>query len=203
MRFGLCGSRLCQLRILSGKDLNDKDSQVIRKALPTLFLTEMWERFSYYGMRALLVLYMTQSLHFADAKALSIYGYYTSTAYFMPLLGGWFADRLLGSKRAVLIGGIIIACGHFSLALTPLPFFYSGLVLVAAGTGLLKPNVSTMVADLYEDEDPRRDSGFSLFHMGINLGAFIAPLARCGRFLKDRGNLLAIIIIRRSLDVKL
>jgi len=102
-----------------------------------------------------------------------------------------------------LIGGIIIACGHFSLAVTPLPFFYSGLVLVAAGTGLLEPNVSTMVADLYEDEDPRRDSGFSLFYMGINLGAFIAPLARCGRFLKDRGNLMAIIIIRRSLDVKL
>jgi proton-dependent oligopeptide transporter, POT family len=149
------------------------------RGLPTLFLTEMWERFSYYGMRALLVLYMTQSLHFADAKALSTYGYYTSTAYFMPLLGGWFADRFLGSKRAVLIGGIIIACGHFSLALTPLPFFYSGLVLVATGTGLLKPNVSTMVGDLYEEEDPRRDSGFSLFYMGINLGAFIAPLV-CG-----------------------
>src|SRR6266480_1539658 len=89
MRFGLCRSRSCQLRILSGKDLNDKDSQVIREALPTLFLTEMWERLSYYGMRALLVLYMTQSLHFADAKALSICGYYTSTAYFVPLLGGW------------------------------------------------------------------------------------------------------------------
>jgi proton-dependent oligopeptide transporter, POT family len=149
------------------------------RGLPTLFLTEMWERFSYYGMRALLVLYMTQSLHFADAKALSIYGYYTSAAYFLPLLGGWLADRFLSSKRAVLIGGVIIACGHFSLALTPLPFFYAGLVLVATGTGLLKPNVSTMVGDLYEEEDPRRDAGFSLFYMGINLGAFIAPLV-CG-----------------------
>ena len=105
------------------------------RGLPTLFLTEMWERFSYYGMRALLVLYMTQALHFADAKALSIYGYYTSAAYFMPLLGGWLADRFLGSKRAVLVGGIIIACGQFSLALTPLPFFFAGLVLVATGTG--------------------------------------------------------------------
>lgn len=156
------------------------------RGLPTLFLTEMWERFSYYGMRALLVLYMTQSLRFADSKALSIYGYYTSAAYFLPLLGGWLADRFFGSKRAVLIGGIIIACGHFSLALSPLPFFYAGLILVATGTGLLKPNVSTMVGDLYEDDDPRRDSGFSLFYMGINLGAFIAPLV-CG-FLGQRVN---------------
>jgi len=149
------------------------------RGLPTLFLTEMWERFSYYGMRALLVLYMTQSLGFADAKALSIYGYYTSAAYFMPMLGGWLADRFFGSKRAVLIGGIVIACGHFSLALPWLPFFYGGLVLVATGTGLLKPNVSTMVGDLYAENDPRRDSGFSIFYMGINLGAFIAPLV-CG-----------------------
>jgi POT family proton-dependent oligopeptide transporter len=149
------------------------------RGLPTLFLTEMWERFSYYGMRALLVLYMTQSLRFADSKALSIYGYYTSAAYFLPLLGGWLADRFLGSKRAVLIGGIVIACGHFSLAFSPQPFFYAGLILVASGTGLLKPNVSTMVGDLYDENDPRRDAGFSLFYMGINLGAFIAPLV-CG-----------------------
>ena len=149
------------------------------RGLPTLFLTEMWERFSYYGMRALLVLYMTQALHFADGKALSIYGYYTSAAYFMPLLGGWLADRFFGARRAVFIGGVIIAGGHFSLALSPLPFFYTGLALVAIGTGLLKPNVSTMVGDLYQPEDPRRDSGFSLFYMGINLGAFIAPLV-CG-----------------------
>src|SRR5258705_6872674 len=99
--------------------------------LPTLFLTEIWERFSYYGMRALLVLYMTESLGFADAKALSVYGYYTSAAYFLPLLGGWLADRFLGSKRAVLVGGTIIACGHFALALAPLSFFYAGLIMVA------------------------------------------------------------------------
>src|SRR5262245_2651189 len=149
------------------------------RGLSTLFLTEMWERFSYYGMRALLVLYMTQSLGFADTKALSIYGYYTSSAYFLPLLGGWLADRYLGLKRAVLLGGIIIACGHFSLALAPLSFFYGGLILVAAGTGLLKPNVSAMVGELYDEHDPRRDAGFSVFYMGINLGAFVAPLV-CG-----------------------
>lgn len=149
------------------------------RGLSTLFFTEMWERFSYYGMRAILVLYMTQALQFADADALSIYGYYTSSVYFLPIFGGWIADKFLGAKRAVLFGGIIIACGHFSLAFSPLPFFYTGLVLVAFGTGLLKPNISTMVGDLYLEEDPRRDSGFSLFYMGINLGAFIAPLI-CG-----------------------
>jgi len=145
----------------------------------TLFFTEMWERFSYYGMRAILVLYMTQALRFTDEKAVSIYGYYTAAVYFLPILGGWIADRFLGAKRAVLVGGIIIACGHFSLAFSPLPFFYTGLCLVAIGTGLLKPNISTMVGDLYREDDPRRDSGFSLFYMGINLGAFIAPLV-CG-----------------------
>jgi proton-dependent oligopeptide transporter, POT family len=149
------------------------------RGLSTLFLTEMWERFSYYGMRAILVLYMTQSLNFSDERSVMIYGYYTTSVYFLPLLGGWIADRFLGAKRAVLVGGIIIACGHFSLAISPLPFFYTGLVLVAIGTGLLKPNISAMVGDLYSDDDPRRDSGFSIFYMGINLGAFIAPLI-CG-----------------------
>ncbi|MDQ3181562.1 MAG: peptide MFS transporter [Acidobacteriota bacterium] len=149
------------------------------RGLSTLFFTEMWERFSYYGMRAILVLYMTQALQFADEDALSIYGYYTASVYFLPIFGGWLADRFLGAKRAVLFGGIVIACGHFSLAFSPLPFFYTGLVLVAIGTGLLKPNISTMVGDLYSENDSRRDSGFSLFYMGINLGAFIAPLV-CG-----------------------
>lgn len=149
------------------------------RGLSTLFFTEMWERFSYYGMRAILVLYMTQALQFADVDALSIYGYYTASVYFLPLLGGWVADRFLGAKRAVLVGGIIIACGHFSLAFSSMPSFYGGLVLVAMGTGLLKPNISAMVGDLYSDDDPRRDAGFSLFYMGINLGAFIAPLV-CG-----------------------
>lgn len=149
------------------------------RGLSTLFLTEMWERFSYYGMRALLVLYMTQYLKFSDEKSVMIYGYYTTSVYFLPLFGGWVADRFLGAKRAVLFGGIIIAAGHFSLALTSLPFFYLGLVLVAIGTGLLKGNISAMVGDMYAEDDVRRDAGFSIFYMGINLGAFIAPLV-CG-----------------------
>lgn len=152
--------------------------------LSTLFFTEMWERFSYYGMRALLVLYMTAELAkgglgFDTKTAASIYGLYTASVYFLPLIGGWIADRYIGAKRATFIGGIIIALGHFSLAIPPLPFFYLGLALVAIGTGFLKSNISAMVGDLYEENDDRRDGGFSIFYMGINLGAFAAPLV-CG-----------------------
>ena len=151
------------------------------RGLATLFFTEMWERFSYYGMRALLTLYMVGSvmqpgLGFPDAKATHIYGLYTMMVYLMGVPGGWFADRFLGHYRAVLIGGIIIACGHFTMAISGIPFFYTGLILIVLGTGLLKPNVSTIVGTLYTRDDPRRDAGFSLFYMGINLGAFIAPL---------------------------
>ena len=154
------------------------------KGLTTLFLTEMWERFSYYGMRSLLVLYMVApltsgGLGFDVPKATSIYGIYTGAVYFTNVFGGLLADNLLGARLAVLIGGIIIACGHFSLAFQALPSFYAGLFLVAIGTGLLKPNVSVMVGQLYRDNDPRRDSGFSIFYMGINLGGMIAPLV-CG-----------------------
>ncbi len=149
--------------------------------LATLFFTEMWERFSYYGMRALLVLFMTASvekggLGFTVPHATSIYGNYTFFVYLTPLLGGFIADKLLGARRAVLLGGIIIASGHFCMLLNNITTFYLGLVLIVAGTGLLKPNVSTMVGDLYSEDDARRDSGFSIFYMGINLGAFIAPL---------------------------
>ena len=151
------------------------------RGLATLFFTEMWERFSYYGMRALLTLYMTGSvmqpgLGFPDAKATHIYGLYTMSVYLMGIPGGFIADRFLGHYRAVLLGGIIIATGHFAMAVPGLPFFYAGLGLIILGTGLLKPNVSTMVGTLYTRDDPRRDAGFSLFYMGINLGAFIAPL---------------------------
>lgn len=151
------------------------------RGLATLFFTEMWERFSYYGMRALLTLYMTGSvmqpgLGFPDAKATHIYGLYTMSVYLMGIPGGFIADRFLGHYRAVLLGGIIIACGHFAMAVPGLPFFYAGLGLIILGTGLLKPNVSTMVGTLYTRDDPRRDAGFSLFYMGINLGAFTAPL---------------------------
>ena len=151
------------------------------RGLSTLFFTEMWERFSYYDMRAFLILYMVApvasgGLGFSDADAASIYGTYTGSAWGAAILGGIVADRFLGQYRSVLIGGIIIALGHFTLAFPPVPFFYAGLALVAIGTGLLKPNVSTLVGSLYEQADARRDAGFSLFYMGINLGAFMGPL---------------------------
>ncbi len=149
--------------------------------LSTLFFTEMWERFSYYGMRAFLILYMTApaaagGLGFADARAASIYGTYTGSAWGASILGGLVADRLLGQYRSALLGGVIIAAGHFTLAFKALPFFYTGLALIVLGTGLLKPNVSTLVGSLYAPGDTRRDAGFSIFYMGINLGAFIGPL---------------------------
>jgi POT family proton-dependent oligopeptide transporter len=149
--------------------------------LSTLFFTEMWERFSYYGMRAFLILYMTApaaagGLGFADARAASIYGTYTGSAWGASILGGVVADRLLGQYRSALLGGIVIAAGHFTLAFKSLPSFYTGLALIVLGTGLLKPNVSTLVGSLYAPGDTRRDAGFSIFYMGINLGAFIGPL---------------------------
>ena len=151
------------------------------RGLSTLFFTEMWERFSYYGMRAFLILYMTApaaagGLGFADTDAASIYGTYTGSVWGAAILGGLVADRWLGQYRSVLIGGSVIALGHFSLAFKALPFFYLGLSLIVVGTGLLKPNVSILVGSLYEQGDARRDSGFSMFYMGINLGAFLGPL---------------------------
>jgi len=151
------------------------------RGISTLFFTEMWERFSYYGMRAFLILYMTASaakggLGFSDSHAASIYGTYTGSVWAAAIFGGLIADRWLGQYRSVLFGGAIIALGHFALAFKALPFFYAGLSLIVAGTGLLKPNVSTMVGALYEDGDERRDAGFSIFYMGINLGAFLGPI---------------------------
>jgi POT family proton-dependent oligopeptide transporter len=154
------------------------------RGLSTLFFTEMWERFSYYGMRALLLLYMTApvsagGLGFDAARGGAIYGLYTSMVYLATLPGGWIADRLIGPRRAVLYGGMIIAAGHFSMALSSMAMFYLGLFLIVIGTGLLKGNVSVIVGKLYAANDNRRDAGFSIFYMGINLGAFIAPLV-CG-----------------------
>jgi POT family proton-dependent oligopeptide transporter len=151
------------------------------RGLATLFFTEMWERFSYYGMRAFLILYMTApvaagGLGFADARAASIYGTYTGSVWGAAILGGLVADRALGQYRSVLLGGIIIAAGHFTLAFKALPAFYTGLALIVIGTGLLKPNVSTLVGSLYDQRDARRDAGFSIFYMGINLGALFGPL---------------------------
>jgi POT family proton-dependent oligopeptide transporter len=154
------------------------------RGLLTLSLTETWERFSYYGMRAILLLYMTKTLaegglNFDQKYAGLIYGTYTSSVYWTPLIGGWIADKWLGARRAVLVGGIIIAIGHFSMVFSTMPNFFGGLALIALGTGLLKPNISTMVGDLYAEGDARRDAGFSIFYMGINTGALLSPLV-CG-----------------------
>ena len=151
------------------------------RGLSTLFFTEMWERFSYYGMRAFLILYMTTpvlagGLGMADSDATSIYGTYTGSAWGASILGGIIGDRWLGQYRSVLIGGIVIMLGHFSLVFPQMPFFYAGLALIVIGTGLLKPNVSTLVGSLYPQGDIRRDNGFSIFYMGINVGALIGPL---------------------------
>ncbi|MGA3237045.1 MAG: peptide MFS transporter [Bryobacteraceae bacterium] len=154
------------------------------RGLATLFFTEMWERYSYYGTRALLILYMTKplatgALAFPVVKAGAIYGFYTAMVYLLGLGGGWVADRVTGQRRAVLYGGILIAAGNFCLAAPSLPFFYTGLGLIMMGTGMLKPNVSVIVGQLYAPGDKRRDSGFSIFYMGINIGALISPLI-CG-----------------------
>ena len=146
------------------------------RGLSTLFFTEMWERFSYYGMRGFLILYMTKALGFTDPHAGAVYGNYVGSVWLAAIFGGVIADRWLGHYRSVLIGGIIIALGHFTLAFHALSSFYAGLSLIVIGTGLLKPNVSTLVGSLYEQGDERRDAGFSIFYMGINLGALLGPL---------------------------
>ena len=169
-----------------GRGPGDQDTRFFGhpRGLATLFFTEMWERFSYYGMRALLILFMVASvekggLGFDVAKSGAIYGLYTAMVYLVSLPGGWIADRILGQRRAVLYGGIVIALGHFSMAVPGLTTFYLGLALIVIGTGLLKPNISTMVGQLYGEQDHRRDAGFSIFYMGINIGAFLSPLV-CG-----------------------
>jgi len=174
------------------------------RGLFLLFATEMWERFSYYGMRALLVLYVVAATNAAnpglgwdEPQALKLYGWYTGFVYLTPLIGGWLADNYLGQRRSVILGGLLMALGQFSLAAPPgllgeaAPFdlallgiafpetpvsFYLGLVLLIAGNGFFKPNISTMVGDLYRQGDPRRDGAFTIFYMGINVGAFLAPL---------------------------
>ncbi|MDE2806126.1 MAG: peptide MFS transporter [Gemmatimonadota bacterium] len=156
------------------------------RGLMTLFFTEMWERFSYYGMRALLILYLAEAttaqnpgMGLAEAPAGAIYGLYTGLVYLLGLPGGWVADQLWGQRKAVFVGGCIIAAGHFSMAVPNDFNFFLGLILIVIGTGLLKPNVSSVVADLYPEGGARRDAGFSIFYMGINVGAFAGPLV-CG-----------------------
>jgi POT family proton-dependent oligopeptide transporter len=173
------------------------------RGLATLFFTELWERFSFYGMRAILVLYMVApvaqgGLGFERKDASSIYGTYLMSVYLTALPGGMLADRILGAKLAVLLGGIVIACGHFSMVFHSLTFFYLGMVLIAVGTGLLKPNISAMVGSLYTKDDPRRDSGFSIFYMGINIGAVLAPLV-CGYL--AQGESFKAFVARMGFDV--
>ena len=151
------------------------------RGLATLFFTEMWERLSYYGMRAILILFMVDQMQSGgmqidDVTATAIYGIYTAAVYLVALPGGWIADRLMGAQRAVLAGGIIIMSGHFVLAIPGQNSFFLGLLLVILGTGLLKPNVSTIVGSLYPPGDERRDSGFTIFYMGINVGGMLGPL---------------------------
>jgi POT family proton-dependent oligopeptide transporter len=152
--------------------------------LSTLFFTEMWERFSYYGMRAFLILYLTAKtleggMSMSDGKAGLVVGLYTSSVYLLSLPGGWIADRFLGQRQAVTYGGVGIMLGNVLLAIPGGTLFYPGLALAAFGTGLLKPNVSTIVGQLYSDEDTRREAGFTIYYMGINIGAFGAPFV-CG-----------------------
>lgn len=147
------------------------------KGLYVLFSAEAWERFSYYGMRALLVLYLVNHLQYDREDALEIYGLYTGLVYLTPLIGGYLADRYLGARKAVLIGGTVMALGHLAMAFEPLLFEALGLLIV--GNGFFKPNISTIVGGLYHENDPRRDGGFTIFYMGINLGAFFSPIV-CG-----------------------
>ncbi|MDM3872674.1 peptide MFS transporter [Porticoccus sp. W117] len=177
----------------------DSSNSVVKtghpKGLYVCFMTEMWERFSYYGMRALLIFYLTKHFLFGDNKAYAIYGAYTSMVYLMPVIGGIMADRYLGARKAVTFGAILLVLGHFGMAFEGptavqgadgverhplyLQIFYLSLALIITGVGFLKANISTIVGSLYEEDDPRRDGGFTIFYMGINLGSFIATLL-CG-----------------------
>ena len=201
---GQAAAQGMETRAAAGEAALDRGFFGHPRGLRVLFFTEMWERFSYYGMRALLILFMTAAiveggnagLGFDDGKAAAIYGLYTSLVYLLALPGGWVADKLWGQKKAVFVGGVIIAMGHFTLAgplvgMPDQPSFFAGLLFIVIGTGLLKPNVSTMVGDLYpnpqdaateHDRDEygaRRDAAFSIFYMGINLGAILGPFI-CG-----------------------
>jgi proton-dependent oligopeptide transporter, POT family len=149
------------------------------RGLGLLAAAEMWERFSYYGMRAILVLYLTKALGWNTSDATRLYGTYTGAVYLTPLIGGYIADRFLGTRRSLVVGGITIAIGHFMLAFDTMPLFYLGLIFIVIGTGFFKPNVSTMVGQLYADGDKRRDNGFTIFYSCFNVGAFLAPLV-CG-----------------------
>jgi POT family proton-dependent oligopeptide transporter len=156
------------------------------RGLGLLFVTEMWERFSYYGMRALLVLYLVNALKWSTADAANLYGTYTMLVYLTPVIGGYLADRFIGTRRSLVIGSIVIAAGHFTMAFPGMTTFYAGLGLIIIGTGFFKANVSTMVGQIYRSGDARRDAGFTIFYIGINVGAFLGPLVCGGLAQSDR-----------------
>lgn len=147
------------------------------RGLTVLFLTEMWEKFSFFGMKALLIYYMIRHLNFEQADASLIYGAYAGGVYLTPIFGGYIADRWLGRRRAIIIGGALMAAGHFALAWESL--FFPALVLIALGNGLFLPNLPSQVGDLYGEQDPRRGGAYNIYYVGINLGALLAPLV-CG-----------------------
>jgi POT family proton-dependent oligopeptide transporter len=149
------------------------------KQLYILFFAEMWERFSFYGMKALLLAYMVTQLHFDEAKGYAIFGSYTALVFTMPMFGGWIADQYLGYRKSILFGGILMAIGHLILALPNEWSFFYGMSFIICGNGFFKPNISSMVGTLYAKNDPRKDSGFSLFYTGINIGAALGGLL-CG-----------------------
>jgi POT family proton-dependent oligopeptide transporter len=168
---------------MSNQEVSQKELFGHPVGLYVLFFTEMWERFSYYGMRAILVLYLVArergenpGLGWTDAEALALYGWYTMLVYVMSIPGGIIADKLIGQRKSVLIGGILLCFGHGILAIEQMWAFYSGLILIIAGVGMLKPNISTMVGGLYRQGDIRRDKGFTIFYIGINVGAFLSSL---------------------------
>src|SRR5207302_919944 len=153
----------------------EASAPVVKKGHPlglyVLFGTEMWERFNYYGMRALLVLYLINELKWQPEQSSSVYKWFTSLVYLTPLLGGFLADRLIGLRWSIMVGAVLMAIGQFTLAFAGINFFYVALAFIIAGNGFFKPNISTLVGRMYVKNDPRRDGAFTIFYMGINLGA--------------------------------
>lgn len=180
------------------------------RGLLYLFFAELWERFSFYGMRALLVLYMTKHLLFSDEMSFGIYAAYMSLVYVTPLIGGMLADKILGFRKAIVLGGILMALGHFFLTFEHPVFFYSSLSLIIVGNGFFKPNISSFVGKLYKEDDNRRDSGFTIFYMGVNIGGAVAPLLcawlaeaygwHYGFVLAGIGMLIGLLVFKRGLN---
>lgn len=180
------------------------------RGLLYLFFAELWERFSFYGMRALLVLYMTKQLLFSDEMSFGIYAAYMSLVYVTPLMGGMLADKILGFRKAIMLGGVLMALGHFFLTFEHPVFFYSSLALIIVGNGFFKPNISSFVGKLYKKEDVRRDAGFTIFYMGVNIGGALAPLVcawlaelygwHFGFVLAGIGMLIGLLVFKNGLS---